>query len=291
VKLSVRAVRDAYLSVIAIGPSGNATQLYPNAVQPSQLVQAGTVFEIPGADAAAAIVASGSPGKELIRVVASTSPLPVIDQKNLTGEGAFQTISGGAATVARDLRIALGTAQSDIAIYDKVITTTPAGSAEVHLELTAPAPEQPALQAPLLAFDNSAYKIGDTIKLAVTSLDGCYLWVVNVSSDKSVRVLFPNKLVRDNKISPNSTVVVSGGNSPVKIMAAGPAGREAVFGLCSREATSPWLAGIDFSTMFPNLDASEGLGKALVAAAADSQQPSGVPEGISLSREILTVTE
>ena len=273
VRLFVRANEDAYFAVISVGPSGNAVRLYPNAVQPDTQVKAGQILEITGKNATTSIVAGGTPGTELIRVVAATAPVTFISDDELAGNGAFRNITGGAKTVARDLQLVQTPATVELAYYDKKIRTVASGQVAttppvvVSTELSAPQPTASERPPVLLSVDRHTYKIGDTVTMAVTTQEPCYLWVVDVAADGKAIVLFPNKIVRDNYIQAPGTTLLSGANSSVQIRAAAPTGTDAVFALCGRDPTSPWLGGVDFSVMFSAVDTSRGLAKALVVAA------------------------
>lgn len=288
IQLSVRANEDAYLTIVSVGPSGNAVLLYPNALQSGAMLPAGETVVVPGADAAAQIVATAPAGNELIRVIASSEPLEIIDPASLVGETAFRGIAGGAAQVARDLALAV-TAQGDVDFYDKVIRT----SESVSVELTMPTAAQN--QAPMIATDATQYEVGSRVALAVTALSDCTLWVVNVSSDQSVHLIFPNRLMQENTVTAGQTVLVSGATSPVELQAAGPAGKESVFALCGEDATAPWEAGLEFTELFPTLDASSNLGRALVTLATDGgpddPDETAIPDIFAWSSLTLQVVE
>jgi hypothetical protein len=291
IQLSVRVNEDAYLNIISIGPSGNAVLLYPNEFQPVRRIKAGEIVQIPGEDAGARIVATAPAGNELIRVIASATPIEVIDPQLLTGTGAFRSIEGGAEQVSKDLALALA-AEPGMAFYDKVIKTKPTGSAEIVLEPeTGEGETASQAPAPLIATNASEYEVGDVVELAVTALSNCNLWVVNVSSDESVHLLFPNNLMRRNSLEAGDTVLVSGGASPVEIQAAGPAGKEAIYALCSEEEAPPWEAGIDFSQLFPRIESSDALGKALIAIEAGGDAEAAIPDFYAWSVTTLTVTD
>lgn len=271
VGISVTANKPAYFEVIAVGPTGNAVQLYPNAFQASALVPAGEMLTISGADSEAQVVASAPAGLELIRVVASTTPFAELPADAEAGAGAFEVVEGGAETVARDLQMLALEVHGELAFGDTLVWTTVAGDAagaEAVEDLSIPLPadlEPSSPPAPLLALDRQAYEIGDRLRMAVTSLGDCHLWVVNVSADGSARLLFPNQLVRANRVSEGQTIIVSGRPSPVDVVAMGPEGPETIHALCGDEATPFWRQGIDFTEAFPRLSIEEGIGKALTA--------------------------
>lgn len=294
IQLFARVNEDAYITVVSIGPSGSAVLLYPNEFQPAQKVKGGTIVQIPGTDAAAQIIATAPAGNELIRVIASSEPLEIVDNRLLEGTGAFRSIKGGADQVAKDLALAVA-AEPEIAFYNKVIKTKATGNAEIAIEVESEDEDAAPFDgpAPLIATNALSYAIGDSVQLAVTAMQDCNLWVVNVSSDRSVHLLFPNNLVRNNGVDAGETVLVSGGSSPVDVKVAGPAGKEAIYALCSEEVTPPWQAGIDFAQLFPELDDSEGLGKALVAIDAEEEDDLSeiIPDIYAWSVTTLTVTD
>jgi hypothetical protein len=72
--------------------------------------------EIGGASGARVKV-TGPVGAELIKVIASRRPVPLISQSRLRRHGAFFTVDGGVPTVLRDLQVVADqTAQSDARI-------------------------------------------------------------------------------------------------------------------------------------------------------------------------------
>ena len=74
VGLFVRANKDAYLTVLNVGPSGNTTMLFPNAFQKDARVRANQTVRIPAPGSGTSVTVSGPVGHELIKVIASTSP-------------------------------------------------------------------------------------------------------------------------------------------------------------------------------------------------------------------------
>jgi hypothetical protein len=95
---------------------------------------------------------------------------------------------------------------------------------------------------------------------------------VNVSADRTARLIFPNRMVRANQVAAGETVIVSGAPSPVNVIAAGPAGQEAIHVLCSRVSTPPWRDGIDFAELFPRLSDRRAL------SVIGGDEPDPVPE-------------
>lgn len=288
IHFSVRANKAAYFEVVAIGPTGNAVQIYPNAFQPAELIAAETVLDIPGPDNRAEILATAPAGLEFIRVIASTTPFPELPDEGRTASGPFEVILGGAEVVARDLQQRVFESD-EIAIGDTYVTTVLDPLVVGDLSIPIPNDVLPPPQPPLLAVDKREFQIGERLQIAVTSFEPCYLWVVNVSADGSARLLLPNRLVRDNHVQAGGTVIVSGGSSAVDVVAAGPAGHETIHALCSHDAAPPWHAGLDFSEMFPSLGTDSGVSRALLAEPSHDASDFAAPYG--WSRTVVVVTD
>lgn len=303
VRLFVKPNKDAYVTVVSIGPSGSAVLLYPNAFQPSMEIPAGQTLEIPGKRAAAKIVVSGKPGFEFIRVVASVTPINDKLADWNVGSGPFPAIEGGARSVARDLQLIQS---NEMAFYDKIIRTvdelgseashdgSDAPDADHIVSTTLPLATEPQadVRPPvLIAVDKRRYKTGDTVTMAVTTLEACYLWVVDISSDGSARMLFPNQIVQDNHVQSAQTILVSGGQSKVKVLAAAPAGQDSIFAICGRDSTSPWKGSANFSTMFSDLDRSDPLARALIATSTDLDQLAAVPSQFTWNEAKIEISE
>ena len=128
VRLFVKSNKDAYLTVLNVGPSGNTTLLYPNAYQEDTRIGANQTVEIPAADSGASIRVSGpSVGRELIKVIASTDPQPLFEAGDMTAAGPFAMLGASAQSVAKDLQVTMSAPAAqeyEWDDYNKVITTT-----------------------------------------------------------------------------------------------------------------------------------------------------------------------
>jgi hypothetical protein len=97
--------QDAYVTVLSVGPTGRVSRLFPNPLQPDNHVFANRPVEIGGGNSPVRVVATGVAGVELIKVIASSRPVPVIPESQLQGRGSFRTVAGGAETLMRDLQV------------------------------------------------------------------------------------------------------------------------------------------------------------------------------------------
>ena len=109
VRLFLRGGRDAYYTVLAVGPEGDVLQLYPPPDDPPMLVRAGEILTIPGHDDGRNIRAAYPAGRELIRIVGSTSPITV-----LPGGGSRAAADVAATLQAEILRLPDGLAIADL---------------------------------------------------------------------------------------------------------------------------------------------------------------------------------
>ena len=124
VRLFVKPSKDAYVTVLNVGPSGQTTMLFPNAYQKDNKVSGGRTVEIPSAASGASIKVAAPVGRELIKVVASTSPVPLFPAVKMRSAGPFATVEADARSVARDLQVTMDTqASQEWDDYNKVITT------------------------------------------------------------------------------------------------------------------------------------------------------------------------
>ena len=124
VRLFVKPSKDAYLTVLNVGPSGQTTMLFPNAHQRDNKVSGGRTVEIPSPSSGAGIRVKGPVGRELIKVVATTSPVPLFAAGKMRSAGPFAAFAGGARSAARDLQVTMDTnASQEWDDYNKVITT------------------------------------------------------------------------------------------------------------------------------------------------------------------------
>ncbi len=75
VKFYVKTDQDCYLSLIHVNASGEVSVLFPNYYDPTNFVEGGKVYSVPSENADFQIEASPPFGQEIIRAVASKTPL------------------------------------------------------------------------------------------------------------------------------------------------------------------------------------------------------------------------
>jgi hypothetical protein len=84
-KLSVGLDKNAYVYILNKGTSKTTTWLFPNAYHKDAFVKAGKI-QIPAEVDKWTIDVKGPAGKDVLYIVASTSPLPEKDRKNLLSD-------------------------------------------------------------------------------------------------------------------------------------------------------------------------------------------------------------
>ena len=107
VRMFVQTTRDAYVTVLNVDPAGVTTVLLPNEYQSDNLVRANRAIEVPAPDSGSQVVVSGPVGTELIKVIASTEPIPLFEARQLSEAGRFRTVRTKAAGTARSLTVTM----------------------------------------------------------------------------------------------------------------------------------------------------------------------------------------
>ena len=120
VRMFVRTNRDAYVTILNVDPAGETTVLFPNRYQSDNRVRAARAVEIPAPGSGSQVVVRGPVGTELLKVIASTEPVPLFEAMQMADIGAFRRLRAEPQGIARDLVLAFGDTRSS------------AGSAPAH---------------------------------------------------------------------------------------------------------------------------------------------------------------
>ena len=107
VRIYVETNKDAYVTVLNTDPAGQTTQLFPNEYQPDNFVSANRAMEVPDPSSRSEIVVTGTVGDELLKVVASTSPVSLFEARQLSDAGPFQVVRTSARRTARSLSVVM----------------------------------------------------------------------------------------------------------------------------------------------------------------------------------------
>jgi hypothetical protein len=142
IQLYVKANKDAYITVLNVGASGNVIMLFPNQFQPDNFIRGGQIVEVPRPSSPAKITVSAPVGTELIKVIASTKTRQVVSQTTLQPAGPWSVVTVSSIQLSRDLTLSMqgspvgatGASVSTTPVvepgewdeYNKVIRTVPA---------------------------------------------------------------------------------------------------------------------------------------------------------------------
>jgi TolB-like protein len=75
VRFRLKANRDAYVTLVDVGTSGDVTVLFPNRLHPNHFVRGGQEVLIPPADAGFRLKVQGPPGTDHVRAIATVEPV------------------------------------------------------------------------------------------------------------------------------------------------------------------------------------------------------------------------
>lgn len=126
-------------------------------------------------------------------------------------------------------------------------------SAYMIKRLSAFANPNPGFRINVSIGNRYEFKPGDTAKFTVTSTADCHLILLNIGSDGSVTLLYPNKYHRNNRIRKGETIEIPPPNT-FRYRINPPGGQEMIKAIATREYIDPW--GIDvgnLSTTFKSL--------------------------------------
>lgn len=123
VRIYVETNKDAYVTVLNTDSAGQTTQLFPNQYQPDNFVSANRAMEVPDPASRSRIVVTGNVGDELLKVVASTSPVSLFEARQLSDAGGFRVVRTDAQRTARSLSVVM----DDQRPAGGSVTTPPAG--------------------------------------------------------------------------------------------------------------------------------------------------------------------
>lgn len=258
VNLTVNVDRQAYLTVFNVSSDGTTTVLFPNQFNQNNLVAANSAITVPGPGAK--IQVGGPAGRELIKIIASEQPLPLLNLADFQKAGGYSTTAaGGAERVARSLSV-ISTATTptpttpSLGVWGEksiVVTTVAAGT--ITATPTTPVADTTPFSI-VLGTDKPSYKVGDQIGFTLQASKKCHLTLLNFGSTGKSTVLFPTAPGQNNLIEANVPVRVPGIGSTGALVAQGPAGNETVLAVCSTDdrkvaASTAQLGAVNPSAM------------------------------------------
>ena len=150
VQVFVETNKDAYVTVLNVDPAGEATVLFPNQYQSDNFVAAGRALKVPDPGSSFRIVVSGTVGTELLKVIASTRPIPLFEARQLVEAGPFQVVRAQPVRIARSLAVVMTDA-------NRPSSSAPASGAGGGAGAGAPSrPSRPAIGSTAASFTSAA---------------------------------------------------------------------------------------------------------------------------------------
>jgi hypothetical protein len=254
-RVMVRPHQDACITVVDVGSSGRVAVLYPNHFQRDALVPARSTVMIPGDRASWQINVGGPVGVDLIQVIASRRPLtlPELNQLVKTNETSpLVTMGRSAEEFARDLipqlkpqSTSAAANQPNVGVRNLLVRVVAGNMGAAGAAIAS----QPGLQgqpgqgfpvvvalppAPSGIFgltvrpERPGYRIGEQVRILVSTQNDCRLTVINVGPSGKAMQLFPNSFQRENLVRAGQVVMIAPPQSPLQVVARGPAGAEGI---------------------------------------------------------------
>jgi uncharacterized protein DUF4384 len=106
VTFSFEANRDAFVTLVNVGTSGEVTILFPNRFSGGHGVKAGKSYRVPDAADSYELQIKGPPGVELVYVLVTLKPVIFISTDFPSGGGVFHSATERAASFTRDINAA-----------------------------------------------------------------------------------------------------------------------------------------------------------------------------------------
>lgn len=297
-RIMVRPLEDAYVTIVDVGSSGRVSVLYPNHFQRDARVPAKTTVMIPSEGAAWQVKVAGPGGIDLVQVIASQKPLTLPELNALvrtSDDSPLISLGRSAADVARDLVAQLkpqstggGAAGQGYAVRNLLVRVVnalpPAASARPPGDGNAAVlPVAPSRFGLAVRAERPAYRVGEAVRILVSSRSDCRLILASIGPSGNVYQLFPNAAQRDNLIRAGQVVMVPAPNSPLQIVARAPAGVEGLVAICREDSAG---AGANVppgdAAEFVSIGSIQTFGRDLIAGAPD-QGPQGSVEQASTS--------
>jgi hypothetical protein len=100
------------------------------------------------------------------------------------------------------------------------------GSSQELVSIGVPGPEAVQFKIWTNKEEGETFRPGDRATIFLSAGRAAYVTMLSVSSDGSVTVLLPNKLMQDNAIQPNKLYALFGDDSPVRLIAGKKPGKD-----------------------------------------------------------------
>ncbi len=210
VAFEVSSTKDAYLTIIDVGTSGKAHVIFPNRWNKNNKIRKGKVYRIPGPDAGYSFKLRGPAGVNYVKAIATLKPVQFLPREVLTdAEEGFAEIKEP-DKAAKDISVELGRQDKKgwAETESRFILVSRRGADRDDGEMEPIAESQQGKFKVKLWTDKKNYQVGDPVTLYFHSEDDCYLNLVNYGTSGKVRVIFPNRLQKDNFVKGGAVVTI-----------------------------------------------------------------------------------
>jgi uncharacterized protein DUF4384 len=281
--LFIRTSYDAWVTVLNVDAVGRTTQLFPNAFATDNRLRGNQVYQLPGSNVRYKLHIGGPAGVNLIKVIASTSPTPLLKGRAHERSGPFDTYQEPAEDLARQIQAVMTKEpravwtvadralhvvsqhaavqpppQNVVILAPPVVTTTPIPA---PAQIIAPSPATPVALPFGLAGVQSAfalelrpakasYRVGEELTMTVTPERDCKLTLLSIDAQNNATVLYPNRLEKEPSLRAGRTSFLPGTDGKMKLTLMGNPGVQTLVAMCGEE----WSLMGTLSSLFRSSD-------------------------------------
>jgi hypothetical protein len=233
----VETNQDAYLTIIDVGTSGRESVIiFPNKYRQNNRILANQPLRIPHEGSAEMFQVSGPPGRELIKIIATTQPLDFFNQPGLfTAFGPYKKLNSTSEVVSKDLNVVLRQSHANsVKEYNdtQIIIDVHPHSFGDKLNL---------------ATNKLYYSLGDKVNVRVTPDVDCHLTILNIGASGDRTIIFPNRFQTNNFVPQGHTLLLPGDNPHFRYIIKGIKGLEKLVGVCCAHTRPVYMDQYDFS--------------------------------------------
>jgi len=233
-QVMITSSQDAYITLIDVAADGRATVLLPNRYTPTPLLRANERLHFPGPTDGFTYAASGPPGLELLKVLATEEPLRVSGAVLGSGMDPFGQLQGAPADIASGINSEL---------KQRHTGTWTSASATLRIIGAPTAAHEPMLSLHVAKY---SYRPGEIISLEVTALRECNLMLVTVDSRGEPTILFPNRFQQETIVKAGTSIVIPSPETLGHYVVGPASGVETVFAFCRPSPTAFFAGPFDF---------------------------------------------
>lgn len=251
-ELKFRSNKDAYVTVIDIGTSGKVRTLFPNKWRRDNQVEKDKWYRIPHGDSDYTLKVKGPEGVNFVKVIATRDRFDFVPRTALEeGEGPFAEVKEPETTV-KDIAMELkkrnkaGWTESEAKFT--IVSGRTASDEETDRERTASETEDEGVRfVTKLWTDKKSYRIGEPVTFYFYAAKDCYLNLINYGTSGKNRVIFPNRLQKDNFVKGGTTVEIPGAKDDRFVLRVqGPPGTERVKAVVTTQRSQVYRGTYDF---------------------------------------------